>query len=265
MTTVKQIHKLLDHMAPFDHQMEFDNAGFLVGRWDQTVSKVLVALDITMPVIEEAVKLGAQLILSHHPVIFHPARTLTDRDETGRKLRALVSADISAICAHTNLDVVQGGVSDALAKALGVTRTTLLRVSGTYGPYSVKYGLGRLGTLEEPLAPKDFTKLVKERLKCKSLRVVLGDRPVLRLAVAGGACGDLLREAAEWDCDAFVTGDVKYDQFLEAKALGMTLVDAGHFPTENLICPVLREWITDSFPELGVTLSKVHKEVCVSL
>lgn len=265
MSNVKKIYYFLDKMAPFEQQMDFDNAGFLVGRWNQEVSKILIALDITLPVIEEAARLGAQLILSHHPVIFHPAKSITDRDTVGRCLRALVSHDISAICLHTNLDVVQGGVNDALAKALGLSNTSILQSTGVYGPYGVKYGLGRLGTLEEAIAPMAFAELVKEALSAKAMRVVLGDRPIVRLAVAGGACGNLLKEAAEWDCDAFVTGDVKYDQFLEAAALGMTLIDAGHFPTENIVCPILQEWLTINLPDLEVVLSEVHSEVCFAL
>lgn len=265
MTNVKKIHYLLDQIAPFERQMEFDNAGFLVGREKQEVSKALVALDITMPVIEEAVELGAQLIVSHHPVIFHPAKSVTDQSILGKKLRTLVANDISAICAHTNLDVAQGGVNDVLAKKLDLTRMVILQPMGEFGPYGVKYGLGRLGMLETVYEPLDFAQMVKERLNAKSMRVTLGDRPIVSVAVAGGACGDLLYKAAEWDCDAFITGDVKYDQFLDAAAMGMTLIDAGHFPTENLVCPVLQEWLTDNFPDLEVVLSQVHEEVCFSL
>lgn len=265
MTSVKKIHQLLDHMAPFEHQMDFDNAGFLVGRWNGEVTKVLIALDITLPVIEEAAALGAQLILSHHPVIFHPAKTVTDRDPAGRILRALVAHDISAICAHTNLDVVQGGVNDALAKALDLQRTVILRLLGEDGPYPVKYGLGRVGTLDVAMEPMEFAALVKARLDAKTMRAVLGDRPITSVAVSGGACGDMLREVVEWNCDAFVTGDVKYDQFLEAAALGITLIDAGHFATENLVCPVLQEWLCNNFPELEVVLSQVHQDVCISI
>lgn len=252
-------------MAPFSRQMDFDNAGFLVGRAQQEVSKILVTLDITLPVIDEAVQVGAQLIVSHHPVIFHPAKSVTDGDLVGKKLRKLILNDISAICAHTNLDVAQGGVNDALAKALNLQKTGILETFGEFGPYNVKYGLGRYGRLDNSMSPSDFAKMVKESLGCKALRCVLGEKPIAQVAVAGGACGDMLQKAAYFGMDAFVTGDVKYDQFLDAAALGITLIDAGHFPTENVVCPVLQEWLTLNFPEVEVVLSQVHEEVCRSI
>ena len=113
MATVREIYQLLNTLAPFSIQMEFDNAGFLVGRGDQAVDRILVSLDITEPVVSEAAERGAQLIVSHHPVLFHPARSITDGDPTGRILLALVERKIAAICAHTNLDTVAGGVNDA--------------------------------------------------------------------------------------------------------------------------------------------------------
>ncbi len=115
MATVREIYQYLDGLAPFSLQMEFDNAGFLVGRGERAVSKILVSLDITEEVAEEAAELGAELIVSHHPVIFRPAKSVTDGDPDGRVLLALAEHRIAAICAHTNLDAVAGGVNDALA------------------------------------------------------------------------------------------------------------------------------------------------------
>ena len=260
MTTVSQVYDFLDQMAPFSTQMSFDNAGFLVGCGDQAVSKILVTLDITLPVIEEAEKTGAQLIVSHHPVIFHPARSVTDQDILGQKLYALVRADLSAICAHTNLDLAQGGVNDALADVLGLDNCVILRKEHE----TDSFGLGRIGTLTAPVEPAAFARLVRERLDSRSLRATLGNRPVSRVAVGGGSCGDLLYDAAHLGCDALVTGDVKYDQFLDAAALGVTLIDAGHFPTENVVCPVLQARLSAQFSGVEVVLSKVHREVCAA-
>ena len=120
MATVRDIFAQMDQWAPFETQMDFDNAGFLVGHGDAQVDKVLVALDITQEVVEEAEKLGCQLIVSHHPVIFHPAKAVTDETVTGRTLLALTEAKIAAICCHTNLDAAQDGVNDCLAQVLGL-------------------------------------------------------------------------------------------------------------------------------------------------
>ena len=120
MTNVQTVYDFLQEKAPFELQLGFDNAGFLVGRRDAAVSRILVSLDITEPVIQEAVERKAQLIVSHHPVIWGGAKSVTDQTPTGRKLLALAENHIAAICAHTNLDTVADGVNDALARRLGL-------------------------------------------------------------------------------------------------------------------------------------------------
>ncbi len=255
MATVMDFFTYLDQRAPFALQMDFDNAGFLVGRGDGEVTRVLVALDITRAVVDEAADLGAQLIVSHHPVIFHPVRSLTDGDSTGRTLMALVKQDIAAICLHTNLDLAAGGVNDALAAAVGLTDTAPLTGEG----------LGRVGRLEAPWAPADYAARVKRALGAAGLRWTQGRGMVRSVAVGGGACGDLLAAAHGACCDAFVTSDVKYDVFLEADALGVTLIDAGHFPTENVVCPVLADWLREGFPQVEVLYTQRHREVIAYL
>ena len=127
MATVREVYQYLDGLAPFSLQMDFDNAGFLVGRGDRTVTKILVSLDITEEVAAEAAEVGAELIVSHHPVIFHPARSVTDGGPDGRILLSLIEHGIAAICAHTNLDAVAGGVNDALAQKLGLVQIEIGR------------------------------------------------------------------------------------------------------------------------------------------
>ena len=219
---------------------------------------MLVALDITEEVVEEAREAGAQLIVSHHPVIFHPAKRITDDEPTGRILLALTEAGIAAICAHTNLDLTVGGVNEALARKLGMTELAFFEENGTdaLGPY----GLGYVGRVEKQ-SFSDFAAFVRDALDAGGVRVVDAGREVNRVAVGGGACGDMVRQAAEAGCDTFVTSDVKYDQFLEAKALGINLIDAGHFPTENVVCPVLASWIREDHPELEVVISRRHRQV----
>lgn len=259
MTTVNQVYALLQKRAPFELQMDFDNAGFLVGHGDRLVSRVLVALDITEPVIEEAAGCGAQLIVSHHPVIWGGAKSVTDQTSTGRKLLAMAEQGIAAICAHTNLDAVEDGVNDALALRLGLVDIGQLHQDGVDGQ-GRPYGIGRVGTVP-PQPLYDFALSVKQLLGANGIRLVDGGKPVHTVAVGGGACGNMLQDAILQGCDTFVTSDVKYDGFLEARALGLNLIDAGHYPTENVVCPVLRDWLSQAFPELTVTISQRHKEV----
>ena len=258
-TTVGEVYEFLQEKAPFELQEEFDNAGFLVGREGARVSKVLVALDITEQVVEEAAEQGAQLIVAHHPVIFGGVRSVTDRTVTGRILLSLAEQGIAAICAHTNLDAVEGGVNDALALRLGLTNIEQLKQEGV-DKQGRAYGIGRMGYVsEQPLY--DFAMSVKRLLGSNGLRLVDGGKPVHKIAVGGGACAGMLDEVLAKGCDTFVTSDVKYNYFLEAKAQGLNLIDAGHFPTEDVVCPVLLDWLAERFPQVSISISNRHHEV----
>lgn len=250
MATVRAIESALYELAPRELAMEGDNVGLLVGRPDREVREVLVALDITAEVVLEAVLRGAELIVAHHPVIFRPVGRVTDQEPTGRVLFELIQEEVSAICMHTNLDRARGGVNDVLAARLG-----LEHVQEAPGGE----GILRWGELPGETALPDFLAQVREALRPNGMRYTDGERPIRRVAVGGGSCGDFLHAAAA-GCDAFVTADLKYHQFLEAKALGLTVVDAGHFPTENVVCPVLADCLRRRFPELSVDLSASHQE-----
>ena len=152
MASVKDIYSAVDRLAPFETQMDFDNAGFLVGRGEKEVSALLVALDITKEVVEEAVELGCQLIVSHHPVIFHPVKALTDESVTGEILLALAEQGVAAICAHTNLDAAQAGVNDCLAQTLELGETILLEQGGV-DREGRPYGIGRVGAARRTTPP----------------------------------------------------------------------------------------------------------------
>lgn len=260
MATVNDVFRFLDEKAPFDSQLGFDNSGFLVGRGDKRVAHILVALDITQEVVDEAIRLGADLIVSHHPVIWEAPKSVTDETLLGRKLLALIQHDIAAICAHTNLDAAIDGVNDALAAALGLEGTELLKVYGHYAD-GTPFGIERIGTLPgEAGSLTDFAAEVKKKLGSGGVRYVDAGRPVHRVAVGGGSCSGSIRDVLAAGCDTFVTADVKYDGFLDAKALGLNLIDAGHFPTENVVCPVLISWLKQRFLDVNVTFS-AHQEV----
>lgn len=261
MATVREVYQYLDGLAPFSIQMDFDNAGFLVGRGDRPAGKILVSLDITEEVAAEAAEVGAGLIVSHHPVIFHPVKSLTDATADGRILLALAEQGVAAICAHTNLDAVAGGVNDALALRLGLEGVEQLEPAGTDAS-GRPYGIGRVGAVPgTPMYAPAFAAFVKEALGANGVRYVDARRPVRRVAVGGGACGDMLPRAAALGCDTFVTSDVKYNGFLDAKAMGVNLIDAGHYPTENVVVPVLCKWLAAGFPGAEILPSRRHKEV----
>ena len=261
MATVGEIYRFLDKRVPFALQAGFDNAGFLLGREDRLVSRVLVALDITPEVIEEAITHGAELIVSHHPVIWGQISSVTDRDRTGRILLSLAEHRIAAICAHTNLDAVEGGVNSTLAEVLGLLSPVPLQQDG-YMEDGTPYGIGRVGLRAGgPTALQAFALEVKELLHVPGVRYLDAGKPVHKVAVGGGACGGMLSLAVAHGCDTFITADLKHDIYLEAKDRGINLVDAGHHSTEALICPVLADWLRESFPEVAVEVTCHLEEV----
>ena len=261
MATVNEVYDFLDKLAPFDLQMDFDNAGFLVGRGETQVKRLLVALDITLPVVQEAAEKGCQLVVSHHPVIFHPVKALTDQSATGRVLLALAEGRMAAICAHTNLDAVMEGVNCCLARTLELKDLEQLHQDGL-DHEGRPYGIGRVGTAHQPgMTAGEYAAFVKEKLGAASVRFADGGKPVHRVAVGGGSCGSMMADALAAGCDTFVTAEVKYDQYLQAKAQGLTLMDAGHFATENVVCAPLARWLSDRFPGVEAALSQRHREV----
>ncbi len=259
MISVKDIYEVIQDHAPFEIQVDYDNAGFLVGHNLSPVTKVLVALDITEPVIEEAVSSGCQLIVSHHPVIWGSVKSVTDETPTGQKLLILMENKISAICAHTNLDAIKDGVNDELAAILGLSEITQLKLDGIDWK-GRPYGIGRVGIVKKQEF-LDFARSVKHILGSNGIRIMNAGNSVHTVAVGGGACADLMYEAKKLGCDTFVTSDIRYSEFLDAQSIKINLIDAGHFPTENIICPVLARWIREAFPELMVFISKSHCEV----
>lgn len=259
--TVKNILELMDEKAPFSSQMSFDNSGHLVGDLNQPVSRVLVSLDITEEVAKEAAAMGCELIVSHHPVIFNPVKRLTFDEPPGPVLIALIQNRISAICCHTNVDMAEGGVNDCLAEAVGLEKLELLAQEGTYES-GKPYGIGRVGMRKGgPCSLQEYLAQVDQALKPNGIRYMDAGKPVCRVAVGGGACGEYMDTAIAKGCDTFLTSDLKYHGFLDGKDKGINLIDAGHYPTENLVCPRMAEWIRTAFPDLDVKLTQVHREV----
>ncbi len=261
MTTVNDILQYLNTVAPPYMKEDWDNVGLLCGSAQQPVTKILVALDPFEHVCHEAEKIGADLLVTHHPLIFAPPHAITDYSSVGRSIMHLLRNGICAINAHTNLDCAPGGVNDVLAQRLGLQNIQVLAPKGTDAAGN-PWGLLRAGTVEEqPL--NNFLHSIKKALNCEGLRFVDGGRPVCKVAVGGGSCGSELRAAFDAGCDTFVTADIKYNQFWDAKELGINLIDAGHFHTENPIVAVLAEKLRAAFPEITVEVSKSHCD-CVN-
>ena len=258
MTTVGDILKYIETLAPRSMKMDWDNVGLLCGSKVTPVTKILVALDPFEGVCREAAQWGAQLIVTHHPVIFQAPKAITDETSVGRSILQLCAHGISAINAHTNLDCAPGGVNDVLAKKLALVNVQVVDPEGT-DENGNEWGLLRMG--EVPEQPLDaFLNRVKTLLGCEGLRYVDGGKPVRKVAVGGGSCAGEMLDALRAGCDTFVTADVKYNQFWDARDLGINLIDAGHFATENPVVSVLAEKIAGAFPEIEVKISETHAD-----
>lgn len=258
MAAVNDILNYLNTLAPQYMKMDWDNDGLLCGDGRQEVHKILVALDPFEGVCREAAAVGADLIVTHHPLIFQPQKTVTTDTSVGRCILFLAQHGISAINAHTNLDCAPGGVNDVLAAALGLENVSVIDPMGT-DESGRPWGLLRCG--EVPQQPLEaFLTQVKAALHCPVLRFADGGKDVCRVAVGGGECAGEWMDAYRAGCDTFVTADVKYNQFWDARDSGMNLIDAGHFYTENPVCAVLAQKIRDAFPEISVELSQNHRD-----
>ena len=256
MPTVKEIEQRLFDLSPKDLAFPWDNVGQLLGDPEQNVSRILVALDITEAVADEAIRLGCELIVAHHPVMnckWLPVQSVRSDTPQGHLLLKLLRNGVSAICMHTNLDASEGGVNDCLAEALELI-----------DPGPLVWGeerLCRVGTLKEPMPLEAFAKFVCKKLDSNGVRYAGKGGMVSRVAVGGGSCADSQDAAIAVGCDTFVTSDIKYHDFLDAEGKGINLIDAGHFPTEDPVCYKVISYLTEQFPELTVTKSTSHKEV----
>ncbi|MBC8570180.1 Nif3-like dinuclear metal center hexameric protein [Zongyangia hominis] len=353
MTKVRDIYRYIDQLAPFDRQESWDNSGLLIGDGEAVAEKAMMALDITDAVVDEAAACGAKLLISHHPVIFHPQKRVLAGDLSYR----LVREGMSVICAHTNLDVAELGVNDCLAKVIGLEDLELLEETGRETFYKIAvfvpagqgeqvraamaragagslgeytdcaflsrgegcfqpsakaspyigrageltrveeikiemivgegelssvvsamqaahpyetpaydifenqgvrrpYGLGRVGSLYESMGAEEFSLHVKEALDTPLIRSNRIDKRIKRVAVCGGAGGSLLGAAKAARADALITGDIKHDVWLEADRMGILLIDAGHFATENVVMPRLRGLLQTRFSGVRFLLAQ---------
>ena len=236
MIQVKQVLQCLEQAAPYELAESWDNVGLLVGDPEAEVEGVLCALDITEAVVEEAAERGCNLIVAHHPVIFTSVSRVTADTVTGKILISMIRKGISGICMHTNMENMEAGEGG---------------------------NLGRVGNLPRAMTLEEFAKHVRLSLGAGGVRVADGGKPVRRVAVGGGACGKMMDFAVRKGADTFVIGDCSYDIMMKAHDIGLNLIDAGHFPTENPVARGFRDLIAEQFPDLNVNVSDVHCD-CIS-
>lgn len=248
MVTVGQIYDFIDSFAPFRNQDSFDNSGLCVGSREMQVSRVLLALDATNRVVEEAKELGCELILTHHPVIFDAMKHLDESFPAARAMRY----GIACIGAHTSLDCAEYGVSDMMVDILGMVNLhTDVMVECVDSVTGRPVGYGALARCEKTSA-EQLARLAGEKFGSAGLKYVDGGRlgkEIEIVACGSGACSEILQDAHRLGAQALITADVKYSRFLEAERIGMTLIDAGHYETEAISLRYLAKRLGE---ELGV-------------
>ena len=232
MARVKDFYAYLNSIAPFEAQEDWDNSGMLVGDENAEVTKAAVVLDITPEAVEKSKSVGANLIISHHPVIFNPIKSVVK----GSLPYELVKSSVNAICCHTPLDIADGGTNDSLAELLGI------KVIRAENP------ILRLGTVEKTTA-KEIADSIAKKLGT-TVRYADAGRPIKKIAICTGAGCSLIEAAG--DIDAFITGDASHHNFLDCIQSGITLIAAGHYETEIVVVPVIVKKLSEQFPEIEI-------------
>lgn len=248
MRTVSDILLFLDKFAPFSSQMDWDNSGLLIGDSQNTINKVLLALDATNNVIEEAIQNNCQLIITHHPIIFGNVKNI----KSVSPIYKAINSNICVLSSHTCLDIASGGVNDCICKALKLNN--IQRCNDDFG-------LLRIGTLENAMTSNEFLDYLSDKLGIKSLRCSSFTKNVEKVAVCGGSGAEFYNHAFSSGADVYVTSDIKYNYFIDFDNFHLFVVDAGHFGTEHLIINHLYNLLKTEFKDIDFIISNNSKDV----
>lgn len=248
----------LEQLAPQKYACEWDNPGLLAGRTEKEVKKVLLALDATDEVVEQAVREEADLLLTHHPLIFKPLKKVNDQNFISRRILKLIQADISYYAMHTNFDIAPGCMADLAAGILGINPEAPLEATGEIDGTAI--GIGKVGTLADPLTLTELGAFVKERFGLPFVTVYgLGqlEGPVSRIAVSPGSGGSMIAHGLAAGAQALVTGDIGHHEGIDAVANGMAVIDGGHYGLEHIFMEFMKKYLTEQFGmELTIQLAK---------
>lgn len=226
---IKDFINVIENIAPNNLKESYDNVGLMIGDRNEDIKGILVALDITLEVIEEAKEKDANFIVTHHPILYLKPSTITMDTLQGEKIIRLIRENINVYACHTNLDVVEGGLTDKALELLGFPKGKIIDIN----PVNPSAGVGRIVKLEEEMTLKEVCRLVRSKLSIPYMRVA-GDpyKKIKTIAVLNGSGEDLMKKAYKMGADLFITGDTTYHYVSDYKEMGMAVVDIGHFSFE---------------------------------
>lgn len=261
-TLVAHVMDFLESVAPLSLQESYDNSGLLIGSPDQDVKGIVICLDCTEDVLDEAIAKGCNMVISHHPAIFYGMKRFTDANATERIVRKAIKHDLVVYAIHTNLDnTLTHGVNERIAQQLGLDVDSILRPKA--GVTDPMLGAGIVGYFPSPVAEKAFLHLLKDLMKAPVIRHTrLTDKPVQKVAVCGGSGSFLLEDARKAGVQALVTSDFKYHQFFDADG-DLLVCDIGHYESEQFTVNLLQELISRNFSTFaahctGIQTNPVH-------
>jgi dinuclear metal center YbgI/SA1388 family protein len=260
---IQKVIDALEQFAPLPLQEDYDNAGLQVGLTGVEVSGALLCLDVTEEIVDEAIRKGCNLIVSHHPIIFRKLRRVTDEDYVQRAVRKAVKNDIAIVSMHTNLDAAQGGVNFKIAEKLGLENPDFLgKLQEVNG---VKGGEGVIGTFEEPLAADDLVIKLRHVFDVESVCCnQLLRRPIKKVAVCGGAGSFLLEEAIAAGVDAFITGEMSYHEYFGHEQ-EIQICVIGHYHSEQYVTEVFQSIIQKACPEVRCEIAETNTNPIIYL
>lgn len=251
MITITNIYNSLNEIAPFCYMDKDDNSGLLVGNMDKPVSEIVLALDITKDVVEEANSRGADVIISHHPVIYHPLKKLSENNPACLAFRY----GISCICSHSPLDIANGGINDIIFDMIKKPLRLKDSTEVLCPEHSDGSGYGKVCESESEFISDEFARILKNVFGCTYVRFTQSSRKVKKIAFCSGGAGYMLTDAIAKGADAYFTGDTKHDQLITAKNEDVTLVDCGHFHTENIVIPYLKKKLEQKLGKIEIIIA----------
>jgi len=250
---IKEVLSALERFAPLPLQESWDNAGLQVGLTETEVSGALLCLDVNEKIVDEAIRKGCNLIVSHHPLLFRGLKTISDLTDVQRTVMKAIQKGICVISMHTNMDNAKGGVNYKMAEKLGLREVQFLAPKMVDG---VESGSGVIGELPEAQASDDFVLAVKKvfGVECAMCNELLR-RPVRKVALCGGAGDFLLDEALKAGADAFITGEMHYHQYFGYEQQIQICV-IGHYQSEQYTAEIFRNIIEKDCPEVRTCIAE---------